>query len=148
MTMEVKPFDPALWPPEILRTAREDFSGLTDEWLVYQVLAASGGWGFMALRDGEPIAAAGAWLVWPGVAQVWAVLREAAPEVLAVVLRRLKRGLPEFCQVHKLRRLQAIVDPNGKNCRLAGYLGLRPEGRMRGYGMDGRDWLLYGKVVD
>lgn len=145
--IEIRPFDPALWPPDVLRTAREDFTALTDEWLIYQALAASGGWSFMALKDGEPLAAAGAWLVWPGVAQVWAVMRDAAPEALAVVLRRLKRSLPEFCRLHELRRLQAMVCPSAANCKLAGYLGLAPEGTMRGYGMDGGDWLLYGRVI-
>jgi hypothetical protein len=146
--IEIKPFDAALWPPEILREAREDFNGVTDEWLNYQSLVTQSGWAFMAVDELKPLAAAGAWLVWPGVAQVWAIVLKQTPEVMAILLKKLKRILPEFCRIHQIRRIQAVIDPTEDNKKLVGYLEMKIEGILHGYGVDGGHWLLYGRNVN
>jgi hypothetical protein len=145
--IEVQPYRAAMWPPERLRQAQEDFAGITDQWLSYQSMMAEQGWAWMAVAAGQPLAAAGCWLTWPGVAQVWAVMTRQPPQVMAVVLRKLARMYPEFCRLHRLRRLQAIINPNAETIKLAKFMDMHMEGELPGYGVDGRAWHLYGKVL-
>jgi len=148
--IQVLPFNPDLFPPALLKEkGREDFSRLTDEWLRHQTLMGTLGWSFMAVdNDGFPLGAAGAGLVYPGVAHVWAVFLEMRPHDMALCLRRLRNGIPEFCAMHHIRRVQAYVDPAVKGAEaLVKYLGMNFEWRLPGFGIGGEDWTMYAKVI-
>lgn len=148
--IQVLPFNPDLFSPALLKErGRQGFSRVTSEWLRHEVLMCSLGWAFMAVdNDGFPLGAAGAGLVYPGVAHVWAVFLKMRPHDMALCLRRLKQGLPEFCAMHHIRRVQAYVDPKVTGAEtLVRYLGMKCEGALSGFGIDGEEWGMYAKVM-
>lgn len=97
-----------------------------------------------SLIDGdEVLACAGLMQVWNGRSVGWALMSRNAGRKFMEIHRNVAAAI-RMCQD---RRVEIAVDsefPEGK--RWAVLLGLTFEGRMRGYGTDGRDHDLYARV--
>jgi hypothetical protein len=135
---EVRPFTPA-----------DYVAAIGDGWCIStprQVgeLFAATGPAYTALVDGEVAAVAGIAVMWPGVAEAWAVLTAVGRAHPAFVHRAVARTLRGLVRQLGLRRLQASVDAsNPVALRWAEVLGFRPEGVMRAYGPQGQDFVRF-----
>ena len=146
--IQIVPFKAASWPPDQIRRVREVFDeGLTDQWIIYQAMIMEEGLSWMAIEDEKPLAAAGIWEIYPGVAQLWVLMTELPREKTTAILRVICRMLPEICRLRRLRRLQAIVNPTENSAKLLNFFGLKREAVLPGYGIDGGGWHLYGRVI-
>lgn len=100
--------------------------------------AAGVGWSL--LDDAGTVACGGVAPLHPGVGQAWAFVSGRHGRAVARAARGL---LPAAVRRLGLRRLQATVRwDDDRALRFALWLGLQPEGRMRGYGLDGQDHML------
>jgi hypothetical protein len=98
---------------------------------------------YTGMVDGRPVVCGGITHWWNGVGEMWAVFsKDAGPHMVASV-RAAKRIL-DMANCH---RVSAAVDATFvPGQRLVRALGFGIEGRMRGYGPDGRDYFLYARA--
>jgi len=67
---------------------------------------------------------------------------------VAISARAARRRVDELFRVHGFHRAQAHVSADDERAgRFARFLGLELEGRCPGYGPDGAEHHLYGRVV-
>lgn len=100
-----------------------------------------------AWAEGEVAAVAGLELLWPGVAQAWAVLTDAGRRHPLFVARQMRARLMAAIAKHGLHRVQCDVAAG----HVAGYLlvdwlGFQEEGIMRGYGVNREDHVRYARL--
>ena len=97
----------------------------------------------------QVVFAAGLWLLWPGVAEAWALFTPAVRELTWQVVKVIRKGLEDLTTGLKLHRIQVSVRagfvPGQKLVRL---LGFSEEGRMEKFGTDGADYLRYVRIRD
>ena len=98
----------------------------------------------------QVVFAAGLWLLWPGVAEAWALFTPAVRELTWQVVKAIKKGLEDLTVGLKLHRIQAEVRaefvPGQKLMRVLGFNQEGPP--MRKYGPDGADYLRYVRIRD
>lgn len=137
--------------PRLIPFAAEHVALLTDDALQMSIAGemARLGPGRTLVEDGRVVAAAGLARLWPGVAEAWLLLhRDLTPRQRLTVTRAISRGLPPLLREEGLRRLQASVRVDFERGRhLVEWLGMKPEGVMRGYGSDGADHVRYAWVA-
>lgn len=98
---------------------------------------------FAGLVDGRVVGCAGVVRLSSHRGHAWALLGRVPPKRFAAVHKAIAR----FLDRQALRRLETAVDSDfAAGHRWAGMLGFVREGRMRAYGLDGRDADLYARV--
>jgi len=101
------------------------------------------GHAFTALSEGQPVACAGLYEIWPGRALAWTYLGENVGREFLAVHRAVRRHLEEA----PWRRVEAYVESGFTNGhRWVGTLGFKFEGLLRGFMADGQDMALYARV--
>lgn len=98
---------------------------------------------------GRILGCAGVVPLWPGVAQAWAVLSDAALGEPVSLTRAVDRELRGIAESLCLRRIQATVAENHHDgARWLAFLGFEIEGLLVNYGPHGvGDYWMYGKVL-
>ena len=120
---------------------RPYMDGLTDEDL--DVMAAR----TVESEDGRPLAVCGATPKSPGVAEVWALFSLEALAVHKELTPEIIRWMDWTYEARGYRRMQATADDSFAAAhRYLLRLGFEPEGRMKGYGMNGETCWMYGRV--
>tara|TARA_B100000214_G_scaffold159181_1_gene114291 strand:+ start:2414 stop:2863 length:450 start_codon:yes stop_codon:yes gene_type:complete len=106
------------------------------------------GMSYTGLVDGKPIAAGGVFPLWDGVAEGWVL---ASKEIFKYPLFLSKniKNITEYLIINnKIKRLQTSVKADCEMAlRFASWLGLKPEGKMIGYGPDGSDYMRYARII-
>jgi hypothetical protein len=111
--------------------------------LAYGRMLKSAGSCYTAFAGAQVIACAGAFQVWDGRAQAWAMLSTSLPQYVLSVHRAVKRFLDDY----QVRRVECTVDPRSKLAvRWAVRLGFSYEGTMPGYTPQGDTMDLYARV--
>ena len=149
--MDILPFSSKLITKDYIREKAVDSSPLmamSDDHLTSLLSWAEYcGMGYMAVRDNVVVAAAGAWPLWNGVYQGWALMLQPGKSAFRII-RTMMRLIPEFIQSHKVVRLQIDINdgvPSAK--KLAEALKFKPECNRKKYGPDGNDYWLYRIII-
>ena len=91
---------------------------------------------------------AGAFLLWPGVGEAWALFSRMSSDEGRACTLTARRRLKSFMQQGEMHRLQAaILVDDIPACRFARALGFKYEGEMPAYSSDGATCVRYGKVI-
>lgn len=104
---------------------------------------------FTAELDGQPVAAAGIVILWPGLGLAWMVINETALLPPVWLTRTVKRFLADLVQRHKLHRLEAVaVQDSLRNQRWLEAMGFTREqhGVARRYLADARAVIRYERI--
>lgn len=99
------------------------------------------------LAGGDAIAIAGLAMMWPGVAEGWALVGPGAARHPAAFRRAVGRAIETVRREKRLHRLQfAVLANHGRARRLARSLGFEEEGPLRRYGPGGEDFVRYARL--
>lgn len=103
---------------------------------------------FTGMIGERVIGSAGAFLLWPGVGEAWALFSKMSLEEGRACFLTTRRRLHVFMQQGLLHRLQAaILVDDIQACRFARALDFKYEGEMPGYSADGATCVRYAKVI-
>lgn len=99
--------------------------------------------------DGRPAAGFGTVLHWAGRAEGWMVLTAGLPRRARVAAAREARARMDELQAHPWwRRIEMTVQADEPwAASFARALGMRLEGIARGWGPDGRDFMMFGRIA-
>ncbi len=98
---------------------------------------------YTAFKGCDVLACCGVVELWPGRAQVWALLSDQFP----IYWRPVTRAVRRFLSGYRVKRLECVVDPTSKHTkRWAAHLGFHFECRMHAYGPGGDDQLMYVRL--
>lgn len=104
-------------------------------------------WAYTVLVDGEPIACAGIALQEWSRGEAWALFSEKFYQHKLFIYKLIKKALPAAFHECKLRRIQAIIDTDyPENKKWIEKLGFEYEGRMKQWGPNGQDFLIYARL--
>lgn len=103
---------------------------------------------YTMVEDDTPIAAAGVYIMWPGVGEAWMHLSEYVVTKRPLALYRFTdRVLTSIIRDYNLRRVQApICRKMQVNRRFVESLGFMAEGTMHRWGPDDCDYVMYARV--
>jgi hypothetical protein len=99
-------------------------------------------------EGGEVLAAAGAILMWPGVAWGWTCVDRRALEHPLAIVRAFRQGIDELFQRAGLWRLQSTVRADfTRSLRFTRAIGINDEEHLlKGFGRDGADHIMFARV--
>ncbi len=110
--------------------------------------SCSGGPAYTLLVDGIPMACAGIVLQDWNKGEAWSLLSESFYSHKVKIYRAMKAGLDALIAEHKLQRVQSLIDPHYPEAvDFIECFGFEYEGRLRAYGPEKKDYLMYAKVV-
>ena len=102
---------------------------------------------FTGICGGQLIGCAGLFILWPGVAEAWAVSTPLWPSKALSVHKAILTGLNELSATLGLWRIQTAVNEAHKvSYKWVEHLGFKYEGAMPGYGPDAATYLRFGRV--
>jgi len=94
-----------------------------------------------------PIAVLGGYFVYPGVWELWALMGELVHNYARDVVKACRALLEAVWAKLDIRRMQAYAPNDSKALkRWFEALGLMPEGRLKNYGSEGQDFILYARA--
>ena len=134
MKYQIVPFEQKHWDMiEFREFEKESMGKVLDE---IRLRVDASGPAYTGLVDGKVAGFAGVILMWPGVGEGW---------ILGSDL--FKENKLWFMNTHQIHRVQTTVLHGHTNLiRLVEFLGMKFEGRLRGYGPQGEDYLMYGRT--
>lgn len=95
----------------------------------------------------EPIAIIGLSILWPGVADVWAVTSEEVKKEPISFHKRVKHALDFYMEELKIRKYQVYVKAEfSVGIRWMGSFGFKVEGLLEKFGPEGKDYFVMGRV--
>ena len=114
----------------------------------YAYYLQEAGMSFTGLVDGKPIAAGGVFKLWDGVAEGWVLATKEIFKYPIFCAKHIKNRTNIIIKTQNIKRLQTSVKADcDMALRFAGWLGLKPEGRMVNYGPDGSDFIRYARII-
>lgn len=94
--------------------------------------------------DGEPVLIVGSNILWPGTAEMWAVVADSARGHGRTIMKFLKRYRPVYMRRNDIRRVQVTVHAEKPEYRkFIEKLGFQQESIMMGAAPDGGDLVMY-----
>tara|TARA_E500000331_G_scaffold30829_1_gene25879 strand:+ start:2501 stop:2953 length:453 start_codon:yes stop_codon:yes gene_type:complete len=106
------------------------------------------GMSFTGLVNNKPIAAGGVFPLWDGVAEGWVLATKDIFNYPIFCAKHIKKRTEIIIKTNHIKRLQTSVKADCEIAlRFAGWLGLKPEGLMKGYGPDGSDFMRYARII-
>jgi RimJ/RimL family protein N-acetyltransferase len=141
--IDILPF--AAWHLNELRLQPEQWDTAPQLTPEYGRALEQAGGGFSAFEGLECIGAAGIVVLWPGRAQVWALMTPRMRARQGYISRVVRRHIKQ-CTV---KRLECIIDPMFiASVAWATWLGFRYESTMPYYGVDGRTMDMYVRILE
>lgn len=102
---------------------------------------------FTGICGEQFIGCGGLIILWPGVAEAWAVSTLLWPSKALSVHKAILTSLNELSATLGLWRIQtAVNEAHQVSCKWVERLGFKFEGAMPGYGPDGATYLRFGRV--
>jgi hypothetical protein len=145
MKYEIVPFKPEHWDMIKFREFEKEAMGrMLDE---IRLKVDANGPAYTGLVNGEVAGFAGVILMWPGVGEGWILGSDLFASNKLWFVRNVKKYLEKIMNTHDLHRVQTTV-MHGQTglVRLVEFLGMQFEGRLRNYGPNGEDYLMYGRI--
>ena len=106
------------------------------------------GMSFTGLVNNKPIAAGGVFPLWDGVAEGWVLATKEIFKYPIFCAKHIRNRTDIIIKTQKIKRLQTSVKADCEMAlRFASWLGLKPEGKMIGYGPDGSDFIRYARII-
>lgn len=106
------------------------------------------GMSWTGLVAGVPVGCAGFTPHWEGRVTAWALFGVVPKMAWPAIVKKIRREFRSSLQSHGRHRVEITVPAGfGPGCRLALMLGFAVEGKMRAYGPDGSDHLLYAQIL-
>jgi len=103
--------------------------------------------GATILIDGEIAGIMGIAPLWPGVGEVTMIPSELFYKNIKSCVKLLRESLSVGCEAYGLHRIQATtLESCPKHGRFLAFLGFELEGKLRGYGTAGENYLMYSYV--
>lgn len=99
-------------------------------------------------HDGRIIAFIGFFEMWPGVFEVWAWPSIYVQQYATVYLRTVKRFVKDIEKTFNPHRLQTTALADALHDRWMEFLGFHPEGDLKKYSIDRRDYRIWAKVYE
>lgn len=138
---ELAPFDPSHLDGLEAQEAQRGTFPAGDPAYALSLIKAGPCWSVFV--GGRVVACGGLCAQWEGRAVAWAIISEGAPLVAVTRSAIHVLGLPGIP-----RRVECFVDVSfQEGIRWAEMLGFQREGLMRAFSPDGRDHLLFARVV-
>ena len=82
------------------------------------------------------------------VAEGWVLATDEIHRYPITLAKVIKQRTEMMCLNNKIKRLQTSVKADCEMAlRFASWLGLKPEGKMIGYGPDGSDFIRYARII-
>jgi hypothetical protein len=146
--MIIVPFAPGHYAAADWGTMTEGLGHMDRQRRERKLQAAKAGMAFTVFNEGELVCSAGLAVLWPGVAEAWALFTPLVKELTREMIRVLKRGLEELAGSLKLHRIQTAVQADFLQGRkFIQVLGFKEEGHMEKYGADGADYFRYVRLT-
>ncbi|WP_341713785.1 hypothetical protein [Erythrobacter sp.] len=96
---------------------------------------------FTGIDNGHLVGAAGIFPLWEGVGEAWLLGADRMKRHPLSAGRMVRRRLHEIANAHGMWRVQAAMRSDWPElARWAKFLGMKHEGTMRRYGVDGQDY--------
>tara|TARA_X000001388_G_scaffold62654_3_gene48444 strand:+ start:478 stop:939 length:462 start_codon:yes stop_codon:yes gene_type:complete len=107
------------------------------------------GLSYTLLVDNNIILAGGIIPLWPGVAEGWVMSSKRVFDFKIKAAISVKKRLDSLCENNKIKRLQTSVKEKFlTGVRFAEFLGLKKEGLMLHYGLDGTNYYRMAKIYE
>ena len=145
MKYQIVPFEPKHWDMIKFR----DFEYLSMGNFMGEMKEKIDGSGpaFAGLANGEVVGIAGVAILWPGVGDGWIMAAEEISKHKIWFVRSVKKYMELVMNNYKLHRVQTtVLHGHTDLIRLVEFLGMRFEGRLSGFGPQGEDYLMYGRL--
>ena len=108
------------------------------------VMDACGGLGFVGYWNGAPVGAGGIFPLWPGVGSIWMIATTNWRTVANPVTKYAKRKLIPDAWKQGFHRLEArSIEGHNTAHRWMMFLGAKDEARLRNYGKEGQDFIVF-----
>ena len=99
------------------------------------------------MDEDHPVAIIGGFRFTPSVIHLWALVSDDVRKRPIAFHKLVKNLLAYLCKQHHLKRIQMDVKADYlEGQKWAESLGFKQEGLMRGFGVHGEDFYLYGRV--
>ena len=98
--------------------------------------------------NGKPVACGGICLQWDGVGEAWILCGKDVEKIPVTAIRQIVKHLELFTRDLGLWRVQATVCAEWEMARrFVERLGFKAEGRLERYMADGKDAIMYAKLI-
>ena len=102
---------------------------------------------YTARLGGRVVFCGGIFILWEGVGEIWSIVDERAGHLAKEIYVWQKQLLETEVNTRNFNRLQAHVAKKWVSaCKFVEHLGFMKEAVLRKYGIDGDDYILYGRV--
>lgn len=103
---------------------------------------------FTAVNNGKIICSGGIYPIWDGVGDAWFIGSSIIHDYPITVTKLVKKTLNELMNLNSFHRVQAYVRHDWEDAqRWIKVLGMQVEGVVRKYSPDGRDHILFSRVI-
>lgn len=104
-------------------------------------------WAYTLIVDGVPVVCAGILLQDWNNGEAWALFSSSYKQHKLYLYRMIKAALRAAFHENGLVRIQATIDTQyPENVKWIESLGFEYEGRLRKFGMQGQDYLMYSRL--
>lgn len=125
---------------EIFATRRTD----DPDALAVEIIRYWGPMGWVAYNSARPVALVGATETWPGVWSAWMMATDEFPDVALGLTKFVKRRMiPGLVELGAFRCEARSIDGHTEAQRWLQVLGAVQEARLRRYGRNGEDFLVF-----
>lgn len=95
----------------------------------------------------EVIAIVGLTLLWPRVADIWAVISDDVKKSPISFHKRIKHALSFYSEKLDIKRYQVFVQSEySDGCKWMKVLGFKVEGLLEKFGPEGKDYYIMGRI--
>lgn len=136
---------------ELIERGRQDFGSLADADMslrpYFDVLTEAQDQSYTVVDDGHLVLSAGIFEVWEAMGEAWLLPSQRLLEKPLRAIRVVKPRFEQIIERHGFRRVQATAHADFlRGQRFLEWLGFEQEGRLRKYGPDGADHIIYSRI--
>ena len=146
--LDVTPFEPEDIEEIVPREIDKEWNDVLSDSIEIERISRNGlDPAYTARLDGRVVFCGGITVLWEGVGEIWSLVDERATHLSKEIYIWQKQLLETQIKKGIFNRLQAHVAKKWPSaCRFVEHLGFTQEAVLRKYGVNGDDYILYGRV--